>query len=57
MLVGERDDGPDHNVADGAGDDGLNDVEGLRLGADRRPVAGCVGWEDVRALNALGGGC
>jgi hypothetical protein len=53
MLIGERDDGPDHDVSDGAGHDGLHAVESLCFGADGGHVACCVGREDLCAFDAL----
>ena len=54
VLVGQSDDGPDHDVADRAGDDGLHAVEGLGFGADGGHVASRVGGEDLGAFDVLG---
>jgi hypothetical protein len=53
VLVCQSDDGPDHDVADRARDDGLHAVEGLGFGADGGHVAGCVGGEDLGLLDEL----
>lgn len=53
VLVGQSDDGPDHDVADRAGHDGLHAVEGLCLGTDGGHVAGCVGGEHLGAFDVL----
>ena len=53
VLVRQSDDGPDHDVADGARDDGLHAVESLCFGADGGHVACGVGGEDLGAFDAL----
>lgn len=53
VLVGQSDDGPDHDVADRAGHDGLHAIESLRLRADSGHVARGLGREDLGLLDAL----
>lgn len=53
VLVRQSDDGPDHDVTDGARDDGLHAVESLCLGTDSGHVAGGVGGQNLGAFDAL----